>query len=667
MSKNIGKIIRVNSLPPKGERLTNVIYQVAVPETATYIDYAVDENGDIKTPTLDKSLAENDFSKVKTVNHQEPDENGNIVLNDYVQIYNSDEELQEIWDNGISDKVYFNHHTKEMVIGNSDGDGYSLFKMEEYLNKPDVTGTVQEYPYVVVVDNEGNSAKRSLEDFGKVSTVNNKEPDGNKNVDIGLDEVLSKGNQSTLPILVSMLNLVDEKTGYSTQLIPESVINNFSTIIIPNKSGTVALLEDIDLSNTVTVDSINHINPTEFSMKANNVNLTFEDYNGVFTYDDGTVNSITRVGTDEGVPLSFEQTQGNSNVALDLSVTGIRYKYAPINTPIEGYISYPNVAGSWTIPVKINDTYANEAGEININRFPDLEDKSQNVTYNKKVVLNSNGDAGVANDFPAEFVKIEQNDNIGYGTKYRADNPQFYGEIGRRSFDFSVADGSGWWDGTYEMGAINGDAIAIGFNVSASYGLAIGTNSIAAGANSVSIGSMSRALGQNSVALNGGIASTQSSTAIGEYSETKGFGSTAIGRKSITEESAWDSYAIGIEAGTTGKYSMALGFRNKAMSYASVILGPFATIDTVYDADDYVATDTAFKIGCGIHENARADAIKGLKNGLVTLPTITTALVDSNAKAVVTKEYLDIRIPKPPTTGNHVLKAVNGVVSWIAE
>lgn len=177
MSKNIGKIIRVNSLPPKGERLTNVIYQVAVQETATYIDYAVDENGDIKTPTLDKSLAENDFSKVKTVNNEVPDEQGNIDVNDYVQIYNSEEELQEIWDNGMRDKIYFNHQTKDMVIGDSDGDGYSLFKMDEYLDKPIITATDQEYPYVVVIDNEGKSAKRDLEYFGKVKTVNNQEPD----------------------------------------------------------------------------------------------------------------------------------------------------------------------------------------------------------------------------------------------------------------------------------------------------------------------------------------------------------------------------------------------------------------------------------------------------------------------------------------------------------
>lgn len=49
---NIGKIIRVNALPPANERETNVLYQVAVPGTATYTDYAIDENGDAKTPIV---------------------------------------------------------------------------------------------------------------------------------------------------------------------------------------------------------------------------------------------------------------------------------------------------------------------------------------------------------------------------------------------------------------------------------------------------------------------------------------------------------------------------------------------------------------------------------------------------------------------------------------
>jgi hypothetical protein len=46
---NIGKIIRVNALPAAGEREINVIYQVAALGSATYTDYAIDSNGDLKT------------------------------------------------------------------------------------------------------------------------------------------------------------------------------------------------------------------------------------------------------------------------------------------------------------------------------------------------------------------------------------------------------------------------------------------------------------------------------------------------------------------------------------------------------------------------------------------------------------------------------------------
>ncbi|WBV59457.1 hypothetical protein PFY12_10345 [Chryseobacterium camelliae] len=48
---NIGKIIRVNALPPEEEREVNVIYQVAAPGSTTYTDYAIDSNGDLKTHT----------------------------------------------------------------------------------------------------------------------------------------------------------------------------------------------------------------------------------------------------------------------------------------------------------------------------------------------------------------------------------------------------------------------------------------------------------------------------------------------------------------------------------------------------------------------------------------------------------------------------------------
>jgi len=52
---NIGKIIRVNALPPEEEREVDVIYQVAAPGSTTYTDYAIDSNGDLKTHTTSET------------------------------------------------------------------------------------------------------------------------------------------------------------------------------------------------------------------------------------------------------------------------------------------------------------------------------------------------------------------------------------------------------------------------------------------------------------------------------------------------------------------------------------------------------------------------------------------------------------------------------------
>lgn len=117
MSKNIGKIIRANSLPEKGKRITNVIYQVAVPGTATYIDYAVDENGDIKTPTLNQSIAKNQFGKVKTVDHKEPDNNGNVDLGIEELKNNSEASMKKIGLQEVS-----NSFSLSSNLGNSSAD-----------------------------------------------------------------------------------------------------------------------------------------------------------------------------------------------------------------------------------------------------------------------------------------------------------------------------------------------------------------------------------------------------------------------------------------------------------------------------------------------------------------------------------------------------------------
>ncbi|WEK69011.1 MAG: hypothetical protein P0Y62_14295 [Candidatus Chryseobacterium colombiense] len=75
---DIGKIIRVNALPPPDKRENNVIYQVAAPGAATYKDYAIDANGDLKTPSY-IPLTGTEEGKPLTKNIEvDPSEDGSV-------------------------------------------------------------------------------------------------------------------------------------------------------------------------------------------------------------------------------------------------------------------------------------------------------------------------------------------------------------------------------------------------------------------------------------------------------------------------------------------------------------------------------------------------------------------------------------------------------------
>lgn len=127
MSK-IGKIIRVNTLPPEEEREKNVIYQVAAPGEATYKDYAIDENGALKTPV--SGLNPQDL-KDGLVNISDPD----------------------LITAGITTQKEYNTHTNE--------------RLETKLDKPSVQGNVQDYPSVLGLNNDGSTAKLPAGDLGK--------------------------------------------------------------------------------------------------------------------------------------------------------------------------------------------------------------------------------------------------------------------------------------------------------------------------------------------------------------------------------------------------------------------------------------------------------------------------------------------------------------------
>ncbi|ANF50525.1 hypothetical protein A0O34_08325 [Chryseobacterium glaciei] len=127
---NLGKIIRVNALPPVESREKNVIYQVAAPGAATYTDYAIDANGDLKThAVVDGSI---------------PVE----LSDDHVSISDLD-----LISEGITSQSDYNTDTRE--------------KLNNKLDKPLIDGNVQDYNKIVGLNSNGEVAKLPAGDLGK--------------------------------------------------------------------------------------------------------------------------------------------------------------------------------------------------------------------------------------------------------------------------------------------------------------------------------------------------------------------------------------------------------------------------------------------------------------------------------------------------------------------
>ena len=74
-------------------------------------------------------------------------------------------------------------------------------------------------------------------------------------------------------------------------------------------------------------------------------------------------------------------------------------------------------------------------------------------------------------------------------------------------------------------------------------------------------------------------------------------------------------------------------------------------------------------VGNGNHAMDTSDALIIQKNGLALLPSSTTTDIEADLtnKAIVSKEFLELRLPKPPSTGTYSLKSVDGVVNWVSE
>ncbi len=135
----------------------------------------------------------------------------------------------------------------------------------------------------------------------------------------------------------------------------------------------------------------------------------------------------------------------------------------------------------------------------------------------------------------------------------------------------------------------------------------------------------------------------------GGLNAIEGTGSAVFGK----DNWAFGEYSLvhGSANRTMGDYISAFGKNLKADAFHSFVLGRYNV--GVGTASSWVETEPIFEIGNGTDDASRSNALTILKNGTITAPSLTNALIDTAGdKALVTKEYADAQAGAFSTSAN---------------
>lgn len=227
----------------------------------------------------------------------------------------------------------------------------------DYVEIPTENATENSHPYVVVINDEGKSAKRNANDFGKVDKVNNLTPDVNKNINIGLKEVLSIDNED----LSQSINVSTLKT---TSNLEEDVYKNRPT----------SLTLGYSITGFTTIDGVKYT--TDGSI------IDFSDYR--------TGRSLMLVSDTlkyQNVTLILP-TEKSGVLAL---TSDIKIKTINNQEPdAQGNVDISGVAMNWTNPSQ---------------RFSGLADKSADATFNRFALFDSSGNLSNSEKAITAFIK----------------------------------------------------------------------------------------------------------------------------------------------------------------------------------------------------------------------------------------------------------------------
>jgi len=247
------------------------------------------------------------------------------------------------------------------------------------------------------------------------------------------------------------------------------------------------------------------------------------------------------------------------------------------------------------------------------NRFTELSDTPNSYS----------GQAGKSISVKSDETGLEFGDVSGGGTELIDEgngdglvtsgrDPSNFGNVGLNAVDLSIGSGA-----SSTRGATGLRAVALGFRAQAS------------GEDSFAWGYDAKATGDYSFATVNSTASGLTSIAMGGTCIASSSRSIAMGFEAVASNS--QAVSIGESTTATGQASTSLGVETFARSKGELSAGRYGT-DTA---------NRAFNFGNGTSTGARADIMTGLQTGLVTVPQQTIALIDTDIKAVVTKEYGD--------------------------
>lgn len=432
-------------------------------------------------------------------------------------------------------------------------DGYT----DPFPNKlevPTTQGTDETLEYKIPTYVNGKPYWRNATDFGKVDSVNNKRPDDNKNVNIDIDDVLSKGMPTSETTDENKKVLLYDDTGKSywkslSEVGKVKTVNNQE----PDESGNIALPEQ------------------QFVKNGEGWSLKYKVDN----------------------PTKYEPTGGN---AVDLTKA---YPDSLVNFGASGKNSF--AVGAYNLAKGNN---------------------SISIGYNTKAYGNGSHVYGYMSTVYSGFATI-----IGGS----------HNEIGTES------------EITTPVASLNTRAIIVGGQnnkiINGNRGTIVGgaSNTITAGS---SYNSTTRPYLYN--AIFGGyenqISDATTSTILG------GRSNKVVGHS--TEEVHGVIVTGGYNTGK-GSYSSVFGYKNTSITQGEFIVGLYSTVqDTNLLPSTYYSGSRMFNVGVGnsTTEGAeiRKDGLSVFRNGLVTVPSITNTLIENNAKATTTKEFVDNKVSNFP-------------------